>query len=60
MVLTSLQAQELMNWSNHLKIIQPVHMETVNYVRRPFEGNINPGNPMGLRLDLQATKEIDK
>ena len=60
MVLTILQAQKLINRFNHLKINQPVYMETVNYVLRPFEGNTNFGNPMGLRLDLQATKEIDK
>ena len=35
-------------------------MAAANYVLRPFEGNINPRNPTGLKLYLQATKEIDK
>ena len=26
----------------------------------PFEGNINPGYPTGIKLYLQSTKEIDK
>ena len=60
MVLTSLQAQKLINWFNHLNINQPVQIKNVNDMIRPFEGNTNPGNPMGLRLDLQASKEIDK
>ena len=59
-VLTSLQSQTLMNFFIHLNINQPVQMETVNDMIIPFEGNINPGNPMGLRIDIQATKEIDK
>ena len=32
----------------------------VNYVLSPFEGNINPGYPQGLKLYLQETKDIDK
>ena len=30
----------------------------VNYVLIPFEGDINPGDPQGLKLYLQSTKEI--
>ena len=60
MVLTILQAQTLINRFNHLVINQPVHILSVNYVLRPFEGNINPRYPMGIKLYLQATKEIDK
>ena len=32
----------------------------VNYVLIPFKGNINPGDPQGIKLYLQATKEIEK
>ena len=32
----------------------------VNYVIRPFEGNINHGDQQVLNMYLQATKEIDK
>ena len=32
----------------------------VNYVISPFEGNRNPGDLQGIKLNLQATKEIDK
>ena len=32
----------------------------VNYVLNSFEGNINPGDPQGLKLYLQETKEIDQ
>ena len=60
MVLTSLQAQTLINWFNHININKSVHMAAVNYVFIPFEGNINPGDPTGLKLYLQVTKEIDK
>ena len=35
-------------------------MEAVNYLLSPFEGNINDGDRMGLKLYLQATKEIYK
>ena len=31
----------------------------LNYVIIPFEGNINPGDPEGLKLYLQATKDIE-
>ena len=32
----------------------------VKYVLIPFEENINPGDPKGIKLYLQATREIDK
>ena len=35
-------------------------MVDVNYVLRPFDGKINPGDPMWLKVCLQVTKEIDK
>ena len=35
-------------------------MEAVNDVIRPFEGNINPGYPTGIKVDIQPTKQIDK
>ena len=60
MVLTSLQAQPLNIVFNNLNTNQPVQTEAVNYVLIPFEGNINPGDPTGLKLYLQATKDIDK
>ena len=60
MVLEILQAQTLLNCFNHLGINKPVHKEAVNDLINPFEGNINPGYPTGIKLHLQATKEIDK
>ena len=35
-------------------------MVGVNCVLRPFEGYINHGYPTGIKIYLQATKEIDK
>ena len=35
-------------------------MAAVNYVLSPFEGNINLGDPTGIKLYLQTIKEIDK
>ena len=35
-------------------------MAAVNYVLRPFEGDINSGYPTELKLYLQATNEMDK
>ena len=35
-------------------------MAVVNYLLSPFEGNINTEYPTGLKIYLQATKEIDK
>ena len=60
MVLTILQAQTLINWFKHLNINRPVRMADLNDVLITFEGNINPGDLMGTKLYLQATKEIDK
>ena len=34
--------------------------QVVNYVLIPFEGNINPGDPQGLKIYPQTTKDIDK
>ena len=31
----------------------------VKYELRPFEGNINPRNPQGVNIYLQATKQIE-
>ena len=60
MVLTSLQAQTLINWFNHLKTNQKVQMDTFNNVLSSFERNINTGFSTGLKIYLQATKETDK
>ena len=35
-------------------------MTAVNYVLMPFEGNINPGDPTGLKFYIQENKHIDK
>ena len=35
-------------------------MKDMNDEISPFEGNLNHGYPMGLKLYLQATKDIDK
>ena len=35
-------------------------MAAVNYMLSSFEGNINPGYPLGLKFYLQETNEIDK
>ena len=59
-VLTRRQAQLIINQFNHININQPFHIEAVNYVLIPFEGNINHGDPTEIKLFLQATKEIDK
>ena len=32
----------------------------LNYVIRKFEGDTTPGEPQGLKIYLQATREIDK
>ena len=51
-----------MNQFNNLNINQQVHMAApvMNYVLRPFEGNIDTGYPQGIKIYPQATKEIDK
>ena len=60
MVLTSLQAQPLINWFNRLNMNQPVQMTYVNYLLIPNIGNINPGYPTGVKLYPWGTKYIDK
>ena len=62
MVCTRRQADILINKFNNININQQVQMyaTVLNYVIIPFEGNINPGDPQGLRLYLQSTKEVDK
>ena len=35
-------------------------MVVVNYVLSSFKENINPGDPTGIKIYLQATKERDK
>ena len=62
MVKTISQAQILINQFNNLSINQQVHIASpvVNYVLRKYEGNLNPGDPQGIKLYLQATKEIYK
>ena len=56
MVLTILQAQTLINRFNHLNINQKFQMVAVNDMIIPFEGNIDHGYPMGIKLYLQETK----
>ena len=59
MVFTSLQAQTRIHRFNHININKTVHMADVNYVLRPFEGNINTGDPTGIKLYIQLTKDIE-
>ena len=60
MVLTRRKAQLPINKFNNINITNLlVHMTAVNDVISPFEGNINPGYPTGLKIYLQTTKEID-
>ena len=56
----SSQAQKLINWFNYIIINQLFQMAAVNDVIRLFEGNINIGDPTGLKLYLQEMKEIDR
>ena len=35
-------------------------MVDVNYALSPFEGNIDPGDPTGIKLYLQANNDIYK
>ena len=60
MILKFLLAQMLMNLFKHLNINQPVYMAAVFYFISPLEENIHPVDPMGLKIYLQAAKEIDK
>ena len=32
----------------------------VNYLLGPFEGSVDTGYPKGIKINFQATKEIDK
>ena len=61
-MLTIIQAQILINQFNNLSINQQVHMAypVVNYVIIPFEGNIHPVDPQGIKFYLQEKKEIYK
>ena len=61
-MLTRRQAQILINHFNSLFINQQVQMVAlvVNNVIRPFDGNINPVYSHGIKLYLQATKQIYK
>ena len=62
MFLTRTQEQILINNLNNISTNPKVHMAApfVNYVIRPFEGNINHGYQQLLKMYLQATKKIDK
>ena len=61
MVFIIIEANLLINHLNNLNINKQVHMaDTINYVLSQFEGNIHSGDPTGIKLYLQATKEIDK
>ena len=60
MVLLSLKSQTQTNCFNHINTNQPIQMTDVNYVLIPFEGDTKYGDPMGLKLYLQATNDIDK
>ena len=61
MVLTRRPAHILINKFHNLSINQQVQMAApVNYVLSSFEGGLNPGDPQGVKLHRQATKEIDK
>ena len=61
-MLTIIQTHILINQFNNLSINQKIQMASpiVNYVIIPFKRNVNPGDPQGLKLYLQAAKEIDK
>ena len=47
-----IQEQLLISWFNNLNVNPQVQymVSTVNYVISPFEGNINPRDPQGLKL----------
>ena len=62
MVLEIIQAKLLISQLNNLNINTLVQtMESpVEYVLIPSEGNVNHGDPQGLKLYLQAIKEIEK
>ena len=62
MVVARSQSQILINQFRNLYINQQVQITApvVKYVFNPYEWNINPGDPQGIKLYLQATKEIEK
>ena len=62
MVVTRSQSQILINQFSNISINQKIQMvnPVVKYVLSPFEGNMNPGDPHGIKIYLQATNEIYK
>ena len=57
MVLTIRGSKLLINNFNNLNINKQVHMDDpINYGLSQIEGNINPGDPTGVKLYIQATK----
>ena len=56
MVLMRGQEQLIISQFNNLNVNQLVQKMAaqVNYVLSPFEGNINPGDPQGIKTYLQA------
>ena len=61
MAFTRRKVKIIINQINGISINQQFDMmDPVNYVLSPFKGNTNPGDPQGLKLYVQATKEIDK
>ena len=57
MVLTRGQLQAIIHHINNINTNQQVQImeDPVNYLLIPFENNINLGDPLGIRLYLQAT-----
>ena len=56
MVLMRGQEQLIISQFNNLNVnplVQKMAAQ-VNYVLSPFEGNINPGDPQGIKTYLQA------
>ena len=56
------QAHIFMNNINNISINQQVQMVATvdNYVLIPIKGNINLGDPQGIKIYLQEKKEIEK
>ena len=55
---TNAETHKYVQQYNHQSKFQIV--DSINYVLSLFEGNINPGDPMGIKLYLQTTNQIDK